>query len=76
MRSPTPAPPDQEHTWAQWLRMVLEDLFVARRSCVRSPHRRRGVYAIEPIDGATIKRVLDDHGRTPMPLPVRQQVPC
>ena len=31
--------------------------------------RSRGgkVYGLEPVDGATIRRVLDDHGRTPKP---------
>lgn len=60
--------PDQEHTWVQWLRMVLEDLFVLDAPALYVRRTVGGtLYAIEPIDGATIKRVLDDHGRTPMP---------
>ena len=60
--------PDQEHTWAQWLRMVLEDLFMLDAPALYVRRTVGGtLYAIEPIDGATIKRVLDDHGRTPMP---------
>ena len=48
--------------------MVLEDLFVLDALALYVRRTVGGtLYAIEPIDGATIKRVLDDHGRTPMP---------
>ena len=48
--------------------MVLEDLFVLDAPALYVRRTVGGtLYAIEPIDGATIKRVLDDHGRTPMP---------
>ena len=68
--------PDQEHTWSQWLRMVLEDLFVLDAPALYVRRTVGGaLYAIEPIDGATIKRILDDHGRTPLPpAPAYQQV--
>lgn len=68
--------PDREHTWDEWLRMLLEDLFVldAPTLYVR-PTVGGQVYALEPIDGSTIKRVIDEHGRTPMaPLPAYQQI--
>lgn len=58
--------PDGEHSWNTWLRMILEDLFVVDAV---SLHRRRtrggSLIALDQIDGATVRRVLDDWGRTP-----------
>lgn len=68
--------PDQEHTWSDWLRMLLEDLFVLDAPAVY-PRKTKGgqVYGFDAIDGATIKRVLDAGGRTPLPpYPAYQQV--
>lgn len=68
--------PDKEHDWNTWLRMLLEDLLVIDAPTIY-PRKTRGgdMYALEPIDGATIKRVLDQHGRTPLPPdPAYQQV--
>jgi hypothetical protein len=68
--------PDLEHEWSTWMRMLLEDLLVIDaptlylRKTVGGAH-----YALEVVDGATIKRVLDDSGRTPMPPdPAYQQI--
>lgn len=60
--------PDKEHTWADWLRILLEDLFVIDAPCIY-PRKTLGgdLYALEVIDGATIKRVLDNTGRLPAP---------
>lgn len=68
--------PDKEHDWDTWLRMLLEDLFVLDAPSI---YVRRTVsgkpYAFEPVDGATIKRVLTAQGRTPMPPdPAYQQI--
>lgn len=68
--------PDREHDWDTWLRMLLEEVLVtdAPALYVRKTNGG-GLYAVEPLDGATIKRVLDDHGRTPIaPDPAYQQV--
>jgi len=66
--------PDKEHDWPQWLRMQLEDLLVLD-AIVIYPRATRGgdIYALELIDPATIKRVLDDGGRTPLPPSVAYQ---
>ncbi len=58
--------PDKEHTFTQWLRMLVEDLLVIDASVIY-PRRTLGgkLYALEPIDGATIKRMLGADGRTP-----------
>lgn len=68
--------PDKEHTWSSWLRMLLEDLFVLDAPTIYPRMTRGGdLYALELIDGATIKRVLDATGRTPAaPDPAYQQV--
>jgi len=68
--------PDQEHNWSTWLRMVIEDMLVIDAATI-FPRKTLGgqLYSLEPIDGATIKRVIDDSGRTPMaPQPAYQQV--
>ncbi|NLR74219.1 phage portal protein [Leeia aquatica] len=68
--------PDREHDWSTWLRMLLEDLLVIDAPALY-PRRTRGggLYALEPVDGSTIKRVLDLSGRTPLPPdPAYQQV--
>lgn len=68
--------PDKEHTWATWLRMMLEDMLVIDAATLYPRATVGGeLYALEPVDGATIKRVLDDYGRTPLPPePAYQQI--
>ncbi len=68
--------PDREHAWDQWLRMLVEDLLVIDAPALYPRRTLAGdLYALEPIDGATIKRVIDDYGRTPLaPTPAYQQV--
>lgn len=68
--------PDKEHSWNTWLRMLVEDMLVLDAAAIY-PRRNLGgrVYALELIDGATIKRVLGEDGRTPIPpAPAYQQV--
>ena len=67
--------PDGEHEFEDWLRMILEDLLVIdavtlaatvdQQGSMWSPGKR--VERFEVIDGATIKRVIDEMGRTPAP---------
>jgi hypothetical protein len=68
--------PDLEHDWDTWLRMVMEDLFVIDAATVYVRRNNGGgLYSLEPMDGATIKRIIDDHGRTPaLPNPAYQQI--
>lgn len=66
--------PDREHTWDEWLRMLLEDLFVIDAPTIYPRMTLGGkLYALEPVDGATIKRVIDGTGRTPTPPEVAYQ---
>ena len=70
------ARPDREHNWNQWLRMVLEDMLVLDAVAI-FPQKTRGgdLYSFDLIDASTIKRVIDEYGRTPMPPnPAYQQV--
>lgn len=61
--------PDGEHNWNEWLRMVLEDLFVLDAPSIYVERNRLGeMMYLHPLDGATIKRVIDDWGRTPRPF--------
>lgn len=68
--------PDRSSGWAGWLRQVIEDLLVLDAPALYVRRTRGGgVYALEPVDGATIKRVLDGSGRTPAaPATAYQQV--
>lgn len=67
--------PDGEHDWETWLRLLLEDLFVLDAPTL---YVRRtvggGLFGFEPIDGATIKRVIDSTGRTPLTGTAYQQI--
>lgn len=68
--------PDKEHAWEEWLRLILEDMFVIDAATLY-PQRTRGgdLYALRPIDGGTIKRIVDTHGWTPLPPdPAYQQI--
>lgn len=60
--------PDKENDWDTWLRMLIEEVLVTDAPSI---YIRKtlgdAIYAVEPLDGATIKRVIDDQGRTPMP---------
>ena len=68
--------PDGEHVWNTWMRMVLEDLLVIDAVAIYPRLTKGGdLFALELMDGATIRRVLDPTGRTPMPPdPAYQQV--
>lgn len=67
--------PDKVNDWDTWLRMVLEDLLVLDAPAIYArPNRGGGLYGFKPLDGATIKRVIDDWADTPLPpAPAYQQ---
>jgi hypothetical protein len=68
--------PDKDHSFETWLRYLLEDMFVIDAPTLYIQRTKGGgVYALRPIDGATIKRIIDPHGWVPMPpLPAFQQI--
>ena len=61
--------PDRQNDWFTWLRMLLEDMFVidAPTIYVRKTLDDSDVWALEIVDGATIKRIISEDGRTPLP---------
>ena len=62
------ARPDGIHGWADWLRILLEELFVIDAPALYCRRTRAGrLDALLPLDGATIKPVIDAWGRTPQP---------
>jgi len=70
--------PDRQNDWQTWLRALLEDMLVIDAATLY-PRRNRGngLYALELIDGATIKPVIGDDGRTPGiddPRPAYEQI--
>src|SRR5690348_7157113 len=73
--------PDGEHTWQQWVRLLLEDLLVLDAPALAplaSPDGElwspgKPLHALEVIDGATIARKIDVMGRTPAPPAVAYQ---
>lgn len=68
--------PDKQNSWETWLRIILEDMLVIDATTLYPRRTADGkVYSIDPIDGATVLRLLDAHGRTPTPPnPAYQQI--
>ncbi|HEY1980158.1 MAG TPA: hypothetical protein VGH13_08715 [Xanthobacteraceae bacterium] len=61
--------PDGTTRWKTWLRALLEDMFVIDAATLYCQRTRSGqLCALQQLDGATIKRVIDDWGRTPQPF--------
>lgn len=67
--------PDREHDWDTWIRALVEDMLVIDAATIY-PRKTRGgdVFSLDLIDGATIKRVIAEDGRTPLEGPAYQQV--
>ncbi|WP_395664570.1 phage portal protein [Methylocella sp.] len=60
--------PDGVRCFSDWLRMVLEEVFVTDAAALYLRRDRGGrLIGLTPIDGATIKPVIDAYGRTPEP---------
>lgn len=60
--------PDRVHTWAQWQRMLVEDLLVIDAPTLYlEPGGANGWAVPQVMDGATLKRLIRADGRTPLP---------
>ena len=60
--------PDREHTFDQWLGMLLEDLFVTDTASLFKERTFSGKFAsLQVMDGTTILCLVDDTGRIPAP---------
>jgi Phage portal protein len=58
--------PDANMSWRAWLRMLVDDLLILDQPCIYCERDHAGnLVALSPIDGATIKPVIDDRGRLP-----------
>lgn len=65
---------DPNGDWGTWIRRVLEDMFVLDAVAIYQRRDEGGkLLSLEQIDGATIKRVIDDFGNTPAPPIVAYQ---
>lgn len=66
--------PDREHNWDEWLRAIVEEMLVTDAATIYPQLTRGGKpYKFELFDGTTIKRVIDETGRTPEPPDVAYQ---
>jgi hypothetical protein len=70
------ARPDRRHSFAAWLRMLLEDLLVIDAATIYPRFTRGGsLYSLDIIDGSTITPLVGEDGRSPEPPdPAFQQV--
>jgi hypothetical protein len=70
------ATPDRRHDFATWLRMLIEDMLVIDAACLYPRLTRGGaLYSLDVIDGATVKPLIGEDGRSPAPPdPAYQQV--
>lgn len=68
--------PDREHDFSTWLRMLLEEMLVIDAASIYPRLTRGGdMFSWDLIDGATVKRLVDESGRSPLPpSPAYQQV--
>lgn len=68
--------PDKINSWDQWLRPLLDDLFVIDAPAVFVRRNKGGgIYGLEIMDGATLKLLIDANGRRPLPpSPAFQQI--
>jgi len=68
--------PDQEHDFVDWLARWVYDLFtIDAATLYLRPTLAGELYGLEVIDGATIRPIIDGHGRPPAPpMPAYAQV--
>lgn len=68
--------PDKTLSFGRWQRALVEDVLVIDAPSIYIRRDLKGdIYGFELIDGATIKRNIDETGRTPLPpLAAYQQI--
>jgi Putative phage tail protein len=68
--------PDRRHSFADWVRILVEDMLVIDAATIYPRYNRGGsLYSLDIIDGATIKPLIGEDGRTPdAPDPAYQQI--
>jgi SPP1 gp7 family putative phage head morphogenesis protein len=67
--------PDKVHRWGPWIRMLVEELLVTDALTIYPRMTNGGdLYSLDIMDGTTIKPVVDNAGRRPLPpMPAYQQ---
>jgi len=68
--------PDKENSWYDWLGMVMEEILVVDALSIYR-HKTKGgkLWALEVVDGSTVKPLIDVRGRKPAPPnPAYQQI--
>ncbi len=70
------ARPDRRRSFADWLRMLLEEMLVIDAATIYPRFNRGGsLYSLDIIDGSTIKPLIGEDGRAPEPPdPAYQQI--
>ncbi|HEY1453766.1 MAG TPA: phage portal protein [Roseiarcus sp.] len=70
------ARPDRRHSFADWLRMLVEEMLVIDAATIYPRYARGGgLYSLDIVDGATIKPLIGEDGRAPEPPdPAYQQI--
>jgi hypothetical protein len=69
--------PDRRHHFHVWLRMLVEDMLVIDAATIYPRlNLIGGLHSLDIIDGSTIKPLLDESGRLPLPQdgPAYQQI--
>ncbi len=68
--------PDRRHSFADWLRMLIEDLLVIDAATIYPRFTRAGnLHSLDIVDGSTIKPLIGEDGRAPEPPnPAYQQI--
>jgi HK97 family phage portal protein len=67
--------PDGRLSWSRWLRMVIEDFLVLDAVALWPVYKGNTCTAVEVVDPATIKLIIDASGRKPdPPYPAYQQI--
>jgi len=68
--------PDRRHSFADWLRMLIEEMLVIDAATIYPRYTKGGaLYSLDIIDGATIKPLIGEDGRAPEPPdPAYQQI--
>jgi hypothetical protein len=68
--------PDRRRSFADWLRMLIEEMLVMDAATIYPLYTKGGsLYSLDIIDGATIKPLIGEDGRAPEPPdPAYQQI--
>lgn len=68
--------PDRLTSFGRWQRALVEDVLVIDAPAIYARRNLKGgIYSFDLIDGATIKKNIDETGRTPLPpYPAYQQI--